>query len=202
MNTCFCTRVARDTDGLAWTFAGARIGLRALAAHRQSTKMPNSPVTLDALKPLEVHSVFPAEITLNNVLAVLDGVYDLGQLLLRQIFGSDTAINVGSGEDFLGIAGADSVNVAQRYVNALFRWYFYSDDAGHISIIKGLVFSGSSKSTLPLFVPEVGADNTDHAFAPHNFAVFAKFFYRCTNFHISLNIYLFHQNSTFRQVKW
>ena len=32
MNTSFRTRVARDTDGLPWTFAGARIGLRALAA--------------------------------------------------------------------------------------------------------------------------------------------------------------------------
>jgi hypothetical protein len=33
------------------------------------------------------------------------------------------------------------------------------------------------ESALPLFMPGVGTDHPDDAFAPNDFAIFAKFFY-------------------------
>jgi hypothetical protein len=38
--------------------------------------------------------------------------------------------------------------------------------------------------TLTLFVTGIGADHTNDALAPDNFAIFAKLFNGCANFHI------------------
>jgi hypothetical protein len=40
---------------------------------------------------------------------------------------------------------------------------------------------------LPLLVPGVGTNHADDALAPNDFAIFAKFFDRCSDFHFSLN---------------
>ena len=131
MDTGLRIRIALHADGLARTFAGTGIGLGALAAHGQATHVADAAVALDALEALEVHADFAAEITFDHVLAFLDGMDDLGKLLLGQILGADGRINVRALENLFRIDGADAVNVPQRDINALVRRNFYSNDACH-----------------------------------------------------------------------
>src|SRR5436190_10430480 len=125
---------ADHTDGLAGTFAGAGVRLGALSADGQAAQMANAAITLDALQALEVHTDLAAEIAFDDILAVLDGVDDLGELLLGQIFGADARVNVGFGQDDLRVAGADAVDVTEGDIDALIRRDFYSDDAGHVLV--------------------------------------------------------------------
>src|SRR6266446_5809703 len=128
MNTGLGGRAADHADGLARAFARARVGLCALAAHRQTAQVPDAAITLDALEPLQVHADLAAQIAFDDVFPVLDGMNDLGKLLLRQVLGADRRLDIGSGQDVLRVAWANAVNVAHRDVNAFVGRYFYSDD--------------------------------------------------------------------------
>jgi len=134
MDAGFGGWAADDADGLARTFAGAGIGLGALAADGQTAQVADAPITFDALHALEVHADLAAQIAFDHVFAVLNGVDDLGKLLFSQILGADARVYVGFGEDDLSVAGADAVNVAERDINALVRGDFYSDDASHMLV--------------------------------------------------------------------
>jgi len=46
------------------------------------------------------------------------------------------------------------------------------------------------QSTLALFVPGIGADHPDHAFALDDLAVATHFLYRSSNFHFFRPVYL------------
>ena len=132
MNPGFGGWTANNADGLARAFSGTRVGLSALTADRQTTQMPDAPVAFDALEALKVHADLPAQIAFDNVLAVLDGMDDLRELLLSQILGPDATVNIGLGEDVDRIAGADPVDVTESDIDALIGRDFYSYDTCHI----------------------------------------------------------------------
>ena len=125
---------ANDADGLARAFAGAGIGLGALPANRQAAQVANATIALDALQSLEVHANLAAEIAFDDVFAILNGVDNLRELLLRQIFGADGRIYLRLAQDFPGVGGANAVNVTKRDVDALVRWNFDANDTSHISL--------------------------------------------------------------------
>lgn len=146
MNSGLRSGIAHDADGLARAFARAGVGLGALAANRKATEMPDATVTLDTLKALQVHTDFAAQITFNDVFAVLDRMDDLRKLLLGEVLGPDAWIDVGLGQDIFRVARADAVNIAQGDVDALVRRNFYADDTCHIfkilSFSPGAVYGG------------------------------------------------------------
>src|SRR5215831_4716310 len=111
--------VADDTDGLSRAFARAGIGLGALTTDREATKVANTTIAFDALEALEVHADFAAKITFNHVLAILNGVDDLGQLLFAEVFRANGGVNIGFGQNLFRVAGTDAVNVTQNDVDAL-----------------------------------------------------------------------------------
>ena len=123
--------IADDTDGLARAFARTRIRLRPLASHRQSAQMPDATITFDCLEPFQIHADLPAQITFNHILAVLNGVDDLRELLLGQILCANARINIRLGEDHFRVARANPVNIPQRNVDALVRRNFYSNNTCH-----------------------------------------------------------------------
>ncbi len=125
---------AHHADGLTGTLARAGIGLGPLAANRQATQVANATIAFDALEALEVHADFAAQVTFNDVLAVLDGMDNLGELLLRQVLGADGRVNIGFGQDVFGIAGANAIDVAQGDVDALIGGDFNADDTCHRSV--------------------------------------------------------------------
>ena len=144
--------------------------------------MADAPIAFDALEPFQVHADFAAQIAFDDVFAFLNRMNNLGKLLLRQVLGPDAGINVGVLQNLLRVGRADAVNVAQRDVNALVRWNFNSNDAGHI-FVKSLNGRVLESSTLPLLVPFVRANHADDAATAHHFAVLAQFLHRRSDFH-------------------
>src|SRR5258706_13916688 len=123
--------IAHHTDGFARTFARARVGLSTLAAHRQAAQVTDAPVAFDTLQALQIHANLATEVAFDDVLAILDGMDNQGELLLGEIFGTDGGVDLGISQDDLGIAGANAVDVTQSDVDAFVGGDFYSDDAGH-----------------------------------------------------------------------
>src|SRR6185437_11674680 len=114
-------RIALHTDRLARTFARAGVGLSALTAHRQAAHVAHATIALDALQALEVHADFAAEITFNDILAVLDRVNDLRELRLAQVLRPNLRVDVRLLENLDRVGRADAVNIPQRNINALIR---------------------------------------------------------------------------------
>jgi hypothetical protein len=162
--------IAHHADGFTRAFASACVGLSALATDRQAAQMANSPVALDTLKALEVHADFAAQVTFDDVFAILDGMHNLGKLLFGQILRADIGIDIRLDQDVFGVGGPDTVNIAQSNVDALVRGDFDANDTSHKSKwVSGVL-------TLTLFVTRIGADHTNDAFAAYDFAIFAKLF--------------------------
>ena len=62
-------------------------------------------IALDGLQALEVHADFAAQIAFNDILAFLDRVHDLGELLLVQILCANARVNLSAFEDRLRVDG-------------------------------------------------------------------------------------------------
>ena len=58
--------------GLGRTFAGARIGVGALAADRQAATMPQPPIAAEIHQPLDVHRDFPPQIAFHHIVTIDD----------------------------------------------------------------------------------------------------------------------------------
>src|SRR2546421_10535930 len=121
MDAGLCRWAAHHTNGLARAFSRARVRLRPLAAHWQPAQVADTAITLDRLEALQIHTDLPAEIAFDHILAVLNGMDDLRELLLGQIFGPDARINIRPGQDDFRVARANPVNIPQRNFDALIR---------------------------------------------------------------------------------
>jgi hypothetical protein len=163
VNASFGAWIALNADGLARTFARAGIGLSALAANGKAAHVTDTAIALNALQTFEVHADFAAQIAFDDILAILDRVNDLRELLLAQVFRPDARVNFGFGQNLNRVCGADAIYITERDINALVRRNLYTNDTCH-------------KLSLPLLVAFVAANDPNDAFAPHNLAVFAKFF--------------------------
>src|SRR5215472_11160156 len=60
-------------DGLARSLAGAGVGARPLATHRQTAAVPETAVALDVLQPRDVLLHLTAQRTLDGVFAIENG---------------------------------------------------------------------------------------------------------------------------------
>src|SRR6476646_6657685 len=116
---CDCASLlllARDRLGLA--LAGARIGVRALAADRQALAVPQPAVAGEVHQPLDVHCRFAAKVALDGEVLV-DRLADVQHLLVGEVldplFRTDAEL-IG---DLPGRGAADSVDVGQRDLDAL-----------------------------------------------------------------------------------
>jgi len=68
--------------------------LGALTTDRQAALMADATVTADALQALEIHAEFAAQVALDDILAFLDRVNDLGELRLGQVLRADGRVDV------------------------------------------------------------------------------------------------------------
>jgi len=75
--------------------------------------------------------------------------------------------------------------VLKEIVDALFAADFNADDAWHSG---WSAFGGWFRLSLPLFVPGIGANHPDDAFAADNFAIFAELFDGGADFHALLTM--------------
>src|SRR5581483_5582292 len=131
MDTGFGGWTADHTDGFARALAGTGIGLRALAADGQTTQVAHASVALDTLQALEIHADFAAQVALDDIFAILNGMDNLGQLLLGQVLGADARIDIGLGQDIARIGRTDPIDITQGDVDALIGRNFNADDTSH-----------------------------------------------------------------------
>ena len=96
--------------------------------------MTDAAIGFDALQSLEIHADLAAQVALDDVLAILNGVNDLRELLLGQILGADARVDIRLSQDDFRVAGANAVNVAERNVDALVRRDFYTNNTSHIFV--------------------------------------------------------------------
>ena len=172
-----------DTHRLARPLARAGVGLGSLSPHRQTAQVTDATIRFDALQSFEIHTDLSAQIAFNDILAILNGVNDLRELLLGQILGANARINICLGQDDFCVAGADAVDVAECNVDPFARRDFHTNNSSHIFLNKFNKLP-RRRSTLPLLVAGVGADYPDDAFAANNFAILAELLNRCADFHI------------------
>src|SRR5690349_17248428 len=110
---CLSCRLLLVSDGaLARTFAGARVGMRALAANRQAAAMTESTIGSDFNQPLDVHRDIFAEIAFHPAF-VLDDLTDAVDFVFREILHLLVRIDTRRLENLVGARIADSVNVRE-----------------------------------------------------------------------------------------
>jgi hypothetical protein len=165
MDTGLGSGITHYTDRLAWAFAGAGIGLRALPADWQAAQMANTSVTFDTLESLEIHTDFAAQVAFDHVLAILNRMHDLRKLLFRQVLSANARINIRLRQDVFGIAGPNPVDVAQCDIDSLIRGNFNTNNTSHKKL---------NELALPLFVSRVGADHTNDSLAANYLTILAK----------------------------
>lgn len=122
MNASFRVRITLNTNRLSRAFACSGVGLSALASDRESTKMPNSAITFNALQAFQIHAQFTSKVAFDDILAFLDGMDDLRQLLFVQALSSNAGINLSLFEDNFRVDWTNTINVSERNVDPLVAW--------------------------------------------------------------------------------
>ena len=81
--------------------------------------MAHAAVALDLGQTLDVQSHVTTQITFDEDVVFVDIITDLGLILGRQILDAGIRVNSGTGENFVGSALTDTVNVSQTNFNPL-----------------------------------------------------------------------------------
>src|SRR5271163_3035844 len=115
---------------LARAFAGARVGVSALAANRQATTMADAPVASEVHQALDRLLEVAAKIAFYFIVGV-DHLADVNLLVRRQVVGLGRRIHFGGGEDFNRARAADAVDVGESDIHPLVFRQFDSSYACH-----------------------------------------------------------------------
>src|SRR5688500_19294808 len=102
---------------LARPLAGARIGLRPLAAHGQALAMAQPAIAADLHQALDVERDLLAEVTLDPPL-LLEHTADLPDVVFRQVLHADVVADARRREDVDRALSADPVDVCKAYLDA------------------------------------------------------------------------------------
>src|SRR6266516_432218 len=164
--------LAPHADGLLGALAGSGVGVRPLAADRQTPAVPDPLVRTDLDLALDVLSHVAAEIALDLVAAV-DEVADPDDLLVGEIANLAAPVEVHAGHDLPGPGGADPVDVPKGDVHPLVAGEVHACDPSHTPVLL----------PLPLLVARVRADHHDPAVAADQLAPLAHLLHRRTNLH-------------------
>src|SRR5438105_8946282 len=111
-------------------FAGARVGMRALSANRQSAPVTKAAITAEIHQAFDVHRHFATQIAFDHII-VINRLADLDDFVFRQITDATVLGDPDLVADVLGIGWADAVDIAQRDFDALVGRNIYPGDAGH-----------------------------------------------------------------------
>src|SRR5271168_1407506 len=117
-------------DRLRLPLAGARVGVRALAANRQLLAVAKSAIGAQIHQTLDIDGYFPAEIAFDHIIAV-DRLADLQHLGVAELRYAAIGRNMHFLDNFLGLLRADAVNILQRDDHALVGRNVYACYARH-----------------------------------------------------------------------
>src|SRR4051794_34409064 len=105
-------------DGALRALAGARVGLGALSAHRESATVAEALVAADLDLAADVGGDLATEVTLHLV-GAFDVVAEGDELVVGQVLDPDVAADAGEAQGLQGAGAADAVDVREGDLHAL-----------------------------------------------------------------------------------
>src|SRR5579871_792777 len=129
-NSQFALLLFLSSNRLGRTFARARIGVGALAAHRQSAPMAQAAIAAEVHQPLDVDAGLATKIALDHVVAV-DHFADLQHFLIAQLADAAIQRDLHLLHDVPGALFADAMDVLKRDEDALVGRNIHAGNTGH-----------------------------------------------------------------------
>src|SRR6266850_3614945 len=163
----------------ARALAGARVGVRALAAHRKIPAVANAAIRLNFNQPADIHLDLFAEIAFHPAF-LLDGLANVIDFLFGQVANLLGVIYAGFRRQLFRAFPPDAVDGSQANPQPLLNRKINACYTCHATYL--LKFS-KIRLSLALLVLRIGANYTHHASAMNYLALVANLLYRCPNFH-------------------
>src|SRR6266568_2842256 len=160
------------------TLAGARVGMRALATHRQVPAVPDPAVRLNFDQTADVHLYLLAEIAFHAAF-LLDDLAKMIHFIFRQVTNLFSGIDARLRRDFPRALLPDPVDRGQSDPEALLHWKIYTCNTCHIILLR-------TSLSLALLVLRVDTNHPHHAAPMDHLALVANLFHRCPYFHAAL----------------
>src|SRR6266849_8686490 len=163
--------------------AGARVGVRALAAHRKIPAVANAAIGLNFNQPADIHLDLFAEIAFHPAF-LLDGLANVVDFLFGQVANFLGVIHAGFRCQLFRALPPDAIDRGQANPQPLLNRKINACYTCHATCL--LRFFSKPKLSLALLVLGIGANHTHHAPPVNHLALVANLFYRCPYFHDSL----------------
>src|SRR5216683_1239434 len=157
------------------TLAGARVGMRALAAHRQVPAVPDPAIRLDFDQTADVHLDLLAEIAFHAAF-LFDDLAKMIHFVFREVTNLFRGIDVGLRRDFSRPLLPDPVDRGQSDPEALLHWKIYTCNTCHTILLR-------TSLSLALLVLRVDTNHPHHAAPVDHLALVTNLFNRCPYFH-------------------
>src|SRR5512146_3564783 len=134
---CLGARLLLVGDGaLARSFAGTRVGVRALSANRQAAAMTEAAVRADFDQPLDVHRNVFAKIAFDAAL-VFNHLADAVNLFFTEVLAGLERVNVRGVQDLARARLPDTINVSQGNPSLLVARQIHACNTCHIPLLPG-----------------------------------------------------------------
>src|SRR6185295_16178493 len=117
-------------DRLGRTLARARIGVGALATHRQAATMTQAAIAAEVHQTLDVDAGLTAKVALDQIVAV-DHFADLQDFLVAQLADATIQRDLDLFDDLGRVLLADAMDVLERDQHALVGWDIHAGNTGH-----------------------------------------------------------------------
>src|SRR6266436_4959134 len=157
------------------TLAGARVGVRPLATHRQVPAVADPPVGLNFDQPADVHLNLLAEIAFHAAF-FFDFLAEMVDFIFRQVANLLRVIDIRLRCKPSCALLSDAIDRGQPDPKALLRRKIYTCDTCHAILLKKTL-------SLTLLVLRVDANHPYHAAPVDHLALVTNLFYRCPYFH-------------------
>src|SRR5262245_44632992 len=130
-------------DRLGRPLARARVGVGALAAHRQTATMTQAAIAAEVHQTLDVDADLTTQVALDEIVAV-DHFANLEDFLVGQLIDTTVLRDLHLLHDFAGNPRADTMDVLQRDQHALVGGNVYAGNTGHglLSCCRSIFGSG------------------------------------------------------------
>src|SRR6266853_6582245 len=166
----------------ARSLAGARVGMRALTAHRQIPAVANAAISLNFNQAADVHLDLFAEIAFYPAF-LLDGLANVIDFLFGEVANLLGVIHASFRRQLFRALPPDAIDRGQANPQPLLNRKINTCYTCHATCLLKFL---KIRLSLALLVLRIGANYAHHASAMNYLALVANLFYRCPNFHNSL----------------
>src|SRR6516165_1702717 len=108
-------------DSALWPFAGAGVGVGALAPNRQALAVAQAPVAAQVHQALDVHGHLAPQVSL-DFSSAFNHLANSLDLILVQILGPDVHVDTRGDQDVAGRLPADPIDVSEGDLHSLLGW--------------------------------------------------------------------------------